>query len=217
LTDVLEHPVGPIASRGVSLRIAVLSYRSDPNVGGQGVYVDYLTRALAQAGAQVDVISGPPYPSLDPRVKLIKLPSLDLYAQPHNGHYALRPHHLLSPTDTYEYFGHLSGKFVEPYTFGQRAYAHLKRRRGDYDVILDNQTLASGILKVQDVLKIPIVTMVHHPITRDRQMALDAAPDDLHRWLVRRWYAFHRMQIRVARRLHVLTWSVTEREAGYCR
>jgi glycosyltransferase involved in cell wall biosynthesis len=205
LTDVLEHPVGPIASRGVSLRIAVLSYRSDPNVGGQGVYVDYLTRALAQAGAQVDVISGPPYPSLDPRVKLIKLPSLDLYAQPHNGHYALRPHHLLSPTDTYEYFGHLSGKFVEPYTFGQRAYAHLKRRRGDYDVILDNQTLASGILKVQDVLKIPIVTMVHHPITRDRQMALDAAPDDLHRWLVRRWYAFHRMQIRVARRLHVLT------------
>ncbi|MEL6957185.1 MAG: hypothetical protein AAFO88_11135, partial [Pseudomonadota bacterium] len=79
--------------------------------------------------------------------------------------------------DTYEYFGHLSGKFVEPYTFGQRAYAYLKRRRGDYDVILDNQTLASGILKVQDILRIPVVGMVHHPITRDRQLALEAAPD----------------------------------------
>ncbi|MEO0786121.1 MAG: glycosyltransferase family 4 protein [Pseudomonadota bacterium] len=205
MTDVLEHPVKPIPSRGVSLCVAVLSYRSDPNVGGQGVYVDYLTRALVQVGAQVDVISGPPYPSLDRRVKLIKLPSLDLYAQPNNGHYALRPRHLLSPTDTYEYFGHLSGKFVEPYTFGQRAYAYLKRRRGDYDVILDNQTLASGILKVQDILRIPVVGMVHHPITRDRQLALEAAPDRLHRWLVRRWYAFHSMQIRVARGLHMMT------------
>lgn len=205
MTDVLEHPVRPISSPRPSLRVAVLSYRSDPNVGGQGVYVDYLTRALARIGVKVDVISGPPYPSLDPQVGLIKLPSLDLYAQPHNGHYALRPRHLASPTDTYEYLGHLSGKFVEPYTFGQRAFDYLKRRRGDYDVIVDNQTLASGVLRLQDRLGIPIVTMIHHPITRDRQLALDAAPDSLHRWLVRRWYAFHRMQVRVARRLRVLT------------
>ena len=62
------------------LKIAVLSYRSTPHVGGQGVYVDYLTRALVEAGHQVDVLSGPPYPELDPRVNLIKIPSLDLYA-----------------------------------------------------------------------------------------------------------------------------------------
>lgn len=205
LTDILEHPVKPIPSRGACLRVAVLSYRSDPNVGGQGVYVDYLSRALVEAGASVDVISGPPYPTLDPRVRLVQLPSLDLYAQPNHGHHALRPRHLLSPTDTYEYFGHLSGKFVEPYTFGQRAFAYLKRRGSEYDVVLDNQCLASGILRIQDVLKIPIVTMVHHPITRDRQLALEAAPDPLHRWLVRRWYAFHHMQVRVARRMRVMT------------
>ncbi|OZB16290.1 MAG: hypothetical protein B7X53_09275 [Hyphomonas sp. 34-62-18] len=187
------------------MRVAILSYRSDPNVGGQGVYVDYLSRALVEAGAQVDVISGPPYPGLDPRVGLVQLPSLDLYAQPSHGHYALRPHHLLSPTDTYEYFGHLSGKFVEPYTFGQRALHYLRSCRDRYDAVLDNQTLASGILKLQDRLDIPLVTMVHHPITQDRQLALDAAPDPLHRWLVRRWYAFHRMQIRVAKRLDWLT------------
>ena len=190
---------------GVPLRVAILSYRSDPRVGGQGVYVDYLSRALTDAGARVHVISGPPYPELDVRVKLIKLPSLDLFAQPHHGHYALRPRHLLSPTDTYEYFGHLSGKFVEPYTFGQRAFQYLKRHRESYDVILDNQTLAEGVLRIQDKLGVPLVTMIHHPITQDRRLAIDAAKDYKHRWLARRWYAFHRMQIRVSRKLNLLT------------
>ena len=131
-----------------AIRVAILSYRSEPKVGGQGVYVDYLSNALVAAGTSVYVISGPPYPELSTGVRLIKLPSLDLFAKPHHGHYALRPHHLLSPTDTYEYFGHLSGKFVEPYTFGQRALAYLKKNRDKYDVILDNQTLAEGTLKI---------------------------------------------------------------------
>ncbi len=187
------------------MRVAILSYRSSPNVGGQGVYVDYLSGALANAGASVDVISGPPYPELTGAVSLVRLPSLDLYAQPNHGHHALRPRHLLSPTDTYEYFGHLSGKFVEPYTFGQRAYAYLRQHRHRYDVILDNQTLAHGILRLQTRLDLPLVTMIHHPITRDRQLALDAAPDWGHRLLARRWYAFHRMQVRVARRLETIT------------
>ena len=75
------------------LRIAILGYRSHPYGGGQGVYVKYLSRALVEAGHRVDVISGPPYPHLDPRVRLIKLPSLDLFA---NGLGSLRPRHLTS-------------------------------------------------------------------------------------------------------------------------
>lgn len=187
------------------LRIAILSYRSDPKVGGQGVYVDYLSKALVEAGARVDVISGPPYPELSKDVRLVKLPSLDLYAKPNFGHTALRPHHLLSPTDTYEYFGHLSGKFVEPYTFGQRVFDYMKRAHGQYDVVLDNQTLASGISKITSRLKRPLTTIIHHPITRDRKLALEAAPSWKHRLLVRRWYAFHRMQVRNARNLSMIT------------
>lgn len=187
------------------LRIAILSYRSDPKVGGQGVYVDYLSQALAQTGASVDVISGPPYPELSKQVRLVKLPSLDLYAQPHFGHYALRPHHLLSPTDTYEYFGHLSGKFVEPYTFGQRAFAYLRRVGRQYDIVLDNQTLATGIHKISTKLGLPLTTMIHHPITRDRTLALEAAQGWKRRWLVKRWYAFHHMQVRTARKLQMIT------------
>ncbi|MEM9570014.1 MAG: glycosyltransferase family 4 protein [Pseudomonadota bacterium] len=193
------------AGTGAPRKIAILSYRSDPKVGGQGVYVDYLSQALVNAGAEVDVISGPPYPQLSKQVRLVKLPSLDLYAQPHNGHYALRPHHLLSPTDTYEYFGHLSGKFVEPYTFGQRAYAYMKQAGHKYDVILDNQTLATGVLKIGAKLGLPLATTIHHPITRDIKLALESAPTWKHRWLVRRWYAFHRMQIRNAQKLPMIT------------
>ncbi len=194
-----------LSQTGAHLRIAILSYRSDPKVGGQGVYVDYLSQALVNAGAKVDVISGPPYPELSKDVRLVKLSSLDLYAQPHNGHYALRPRHLLSPTDTYEYFGHLSGKFVEPYTFGQRVYSYMKRARENYDVVLDNQTLASGVYRIGSRLDLPLTTMIHHPITRDLKLALEAAPDWKHRFLVRRWYDFHRMQVRNARKLRMIT------------
>lgn len=193
------------AAIGRPLRVAILSYRSDPKVGGQGVYVDYLASALAEAGVQVDVISGPPYPTLSGNADLIKLPSLDLYAQPHNGHLALRPHHLLSPTDTYEYFGHLSGKFVEPFTFGQRAYRYLKQHGANYDLVLDNQTLAHGTLRIGRKLSLPLATTIHHPITHDLDLALQAAPDWKHRWLVRRWYAFHKMQMKVARQLPAIT------------
>ncbi|MEM1196087.1 MAG: glycosyltransferase family 4 protein [Pseudomonadota bacterium] len=192
-------------SGAAPLRVAILSYRSDPKVGGQGVYVDYLSKALADAGALVDVISGPPYPVLSDAVRLVKLPSLDLYAQPRNGHYALRPRHLLSATDTYEYLGHVSGKFVEPYTFGQRALAYLKRHRADYDVALDNQSLSTGVLKAGRTLGLPLTAMIHHPITHDRRLALEAAPNWGHRALVRRWYDFHRMQVRVARELPLIT------------
>jgi glycosyltransferase involved in cell wall biosynthesis len=199
----LEHsPSTEVTS--APLRVAILSYRSAPNVGGQGVYVEYLSRALVAFGHTVDVISGPPYPNLDPAVGRIELPSLDLYAQPHHGHYALRPKHLRSLTDTYEYFGHLSGKFVEPYTFGRRAYDYLRRHRSDYDVILDNQCLAEGVLRVQTRLGLPLVTVIHHPITQDRRLALEAEPRFKRRLLIRRWYAFHRMQIRVARRLQTI-------------
>lgn len=207
MLDSSTKPSAPLTrtDRAAPLRIAILSYRSDPKVGGQGVYVDYLSKALVEAGARVDVISGPPYPELSTGVRLVKLPSLDLYAKPNFGHSALRPHHLLSPTDTYEYFGHLSGKFVEPYTFGQRVFDYMKRAHQNYDVVLDNQTLATGVSRIASRLKRPLTTIIHHPITRDRKLALEAAPSWKHRLLVRRWYAFHRMQVRNARKLAMIT------------
>ena len=65
------------------MRIALLSYRSKTHCGGQGVYVRHLSRGLAELGHDVEVFSGQPYPEgLDRRVRLTKVPSLDLYREP---------------------------------------------------------------------------------------------------------------------------------------
>lgn len=182
------------------LRIAFLSYRSDPRVGGQGVFVRHVAAALARAGHAVTVLSGPPYPELPADVALQPIPSLDLFAQPLLGRYALRPRHLRSWTDTAEYLGHVSGKFMEPWSFGRRAARWLAAHRDRFDVVLDNQCLADGLLAIEWA-GLPVVGIVHHPIHRDLDLALAAEPDRGKRWLLRRWYGFLPMQERVAPRL----------------
>src|SRR5687767_7106530 len=67
---------------GRSLRIALLSYRSKPHSGGQGIYVRALSRELTGLGHHVEVFSGQPYPELEDGVALTRLPSLDLYREP---------------------------------------------------------------------------------------------------------------------------------------
>lgn len=192
------------------LNICLLGYRSHPFVGGQGVYIKYLSKALAELGHRVDVMSGPPYPELDPRVTLIKVPSLDLFESP-NHVTALRWKHLTSWSDFFEWWSMLTGGFAEPYTFSRRVAKLLKTRGHRYDIIHDNQCLGYGLLTLQK-RGLPVVATVHHPITRDLQLALDAAPDWRYRLLVRRWHSFLRMQKKVVQRLkHIVTVSECSR------
>jgi glycosyltransferase involved in cell wall biosynthesis len=187
------------------LRIAILGYRSHPHVGGQGIYLHYLSKALVDLGHSVDVISGPPYPDLDARVNLITLPSLDLYAQK-NPTRALRLKHLLSFTDCYEWWSKLSGSFAEPYTFGRRLVKYFKQQPR-YDIVHDNQSLCYGLLQLQQLGYVVIAT-VHHPITQDRDLALKVATSSGQRWLIKRWYNFLRMQQSVVLKLaHIITVS----------
>lgn len=198
------------------LRIALLSYRSDPRVGGQGVFTSNIARALAARGHAVTILSGPPYPDVPDGVALQQLPSLDLFAQPLLGRYALRPRHLSSWTDTAEYFGHVSGKFMEPWSFGRRAAKWLGQNADRFDVVLDNQCLASGLLEIER--RLPVVAVIHHPIRRDLEMQLAAEPDWKKRVLTRRWYGFVPMQERVARSLrNVVTVSAASaRDIAQC-
>jgi glycosyltransferase involved in cell wall biosynthesis len=190
------------------LHIALLGYRSQPHGGGQGIYLHYLSKALVEAGHRVDVISGPPYPELDPRVRLIHIPSLDLFT---HGLGSLRPRHLLSLTDMIEWLSKLTGGFAEPYTFGRRVRKYLRREGRHYDLIHDNQSLSYGVLKLQNE-GFPLVTTVHHPITHDLRIALRAARSWHERLLVRRWHSFLHMQGRVIRQLrHVITVSQRSR------
>jgi glycosyltransferase involved in cell wall biosynthesis len=190
------------------LHIALLGYRSQPHGGGQGIYLHYLSKALVAAGHRVDVLSGPPYPELDPRVRLVRIPSLDLFV---NGLGSLRPRHLLSFTDTVEWLSKLTGGFAEPYTFGRRVRRYLREQGRHYDLVHDNQSLSYAMLQLQDE-GFALLTTVHHPITLDLQIALDAAHSWRERLLIRRWHSFLRMQGRVARQLrHVITVSERSR------
>lgn len=194
----VEQSERPIVEPARSLRIALLGYRSQPYSGGQGVYLKYLSKALVEAGHTVDVISGPPYPHLDPSVRLIELPSLDLFV---NGLGSLRPRHLKSMTDMIEWFSKLTGGFAEPYTFGRRAVKFMQENGHNYDLVHDNQSLSYGMLQIQD-MGLPLVTTVHHPITSDLRIALSAARSWYERLLIRRWHSFLGMQKKVVKQLH---------------
>ena len=189
---------------GQPLRICLLGYRSAPWVGGQGIYLRNLSRALVDAGHLVDVISGPPYPDLDRRVRLVQLPGLDLYA---NGLGSLQLNHLGSFANAVEWLSKLSGGFAEPWAFCHRVSAWFARHAPDYDIVQDNQSLGYGLLSLQRH-SLPLVGTIHHPITRDLALALDAAPSWHRRLLLRRWYSFLGMQKRVAQQLpHIVTVS----------
>ncbi len=184
------------------MRIALLSYRSKAHVGGQGVYVRYLSRELVALGHDVEVFSGQPYPELDPGVVLTKVPSLDLYREP-DPFRVPKLREFRDLIDVQEFLTMSLGGFPEPRTFARRIARLLSRRVDDFDVVHDNQTLGSGILDIEK-LGLPLVTTIHHPITIDRRIDLQAAPTRRRRFGVRRWYGFVAMQSRVARKLTLI-------------
>ncbi len=181
------------------LKICLLGYRSNPYSGGQGIYIKFLSKALVDAGHSVDVISGEPYPELDERVRLIKLPGLNLF-EADNHITALLPKHLLSYTDFFEWFSMLTGGFPEPYTFGRRLVQYFKRHQPDYDIVHDNQSLCYGTLQLQK-MDVPVITTIHHPITSDLRIALQSADTWKLRLLIKRWHSFLKMQKKVVRQL----------------
>ncbi len=158
------------------MRICLLSYRSYRYCGGQGIYLHYLSRSLRDLGHEVDIVSGPPYPELDDGIKLIELPSLDLYSMSSIRRLFINPGKLNTFPSLVEWLGTMSGYFSEPLTFGMRAYSLLRdnQENANYDVVHDNQTLAYGILKIQE-LGFPVVETIHHPITVDRELAVKSA------------------------------------------
>ena len=190
------------ADGGRPLRIALLSYRSKPHCGGQGVYVRNLSRELAALGHVVEVLSGPPYPELDPGLQLTRLPSLDLYREP-DPFRTPNWREFTSAVHVLEYLLMATAAFPEPLTFSLRAWRHLSSRANRPDIVHDNQTLGYGLLLLQRG-GFPVVATVHHPITVDRRHDLTAARGIRKQLSTRRWYSFLRMQGRVVRRLPAL-------------
>jgi len=190
------------ADGGRPLRIALLSYRSKPHCGGQGVYIRHLSRELAGLGHDVEVLSGPPYPLLDEGVRLTHLPSLDLYRDP-DPFRVPWPSEFRSWIEVLEFGIMCTAGFPEPLTFSLRAYQELKKRDVLPDVIHDNQTLGYGMLLMQRA-GMPIIANVHHPITVDKQLDLAATKQWRKKPSKYRWYGFLAMQKRVIQRMPTL-------------
>ncbi|HJQ04866.1 MAG TPA: glycosyltransferase family 4 protein [Nocardioides sp.] len=192
------------------MRIAMLSYRSKPHVGGQGIYIRRLSRELVALGHTVEVFSGQPYPELDEGVTLTKVPSLDLY-RPGDEFRNPRPREFRDLIDVQEWLTMRSGAFPEPLTFSKRVVKLLRARRDDFDVVFDNQTLATPLLQIEDD-GLPLAAAIHHPITMDRAIELSTAPwvrrkatsrvkVELPKIGVWRWYSFLRQQKLTAPRI----------------
>ena len=181
------------------LSIAFLAYRGKPHVGGQGVYTRHLTKALVDMGHRCEVLGGQPYPVLDERVPLVELPSLDIY----NDHFPMRMPGLWELKDWPDYVEVTAfslGIFPEPLSFSLRAMQHLRSRVADFDLVQDNQCLGYGLLGMEQA-GLPVLATIHHPITVDRRLEMEHSRTAWERFSKARWYAFTKMQSRVAQRM----------------
>ncbi|MCD4526046.1 glycosyltransferase family 4 protein [Nocardioides sp. cx-173] len=191
------------------MRIAMLSYRSKPHCGGQGIYLRHLSRELTNLGHTVEVFSGQPYPELDPGVTLTKVPSLDLYREP-DPFRVPKLHEFRDLVDVEEFATMCVAGFPEPKTFSTRVARLLAERVDDFDIAHDNQVLGYGMLDIEK-LGLPLVATVHHPITFDRRIDLQQTRNPWRKLTLRRWYGFLRMQRKVVRQLR---WILTPSETS---
>ncbi|WP_232680197.1 glycosyltransferase family 4 protein [Nocardioides sp. R-C-SC26] len=192
------------------MRIAMLSYRSKPHCGGQGIYLRHLSRELVALGHEVEVLSGQPYPELDEGVVLTKVPSLDLYRET-DPFRVPKLREFRDLIDVEEFATMCVAGFPEPKTFSRRISRILKERAGDFDIAHDNQVLGSGMLDIEGY-GLPLITTIHHPITFDRRIDISQTRNPWRKFTLSRWYGFLRMQGRVARQARkVLTPSETSK------
>lgn len=179
-----------------SLKILILSYRSAPFGGGQGIYVKDLSQALVNLGHEVTVFSGPPYPELDKKIVLIQSPGLNLFETFNfkDRFFKFINHKDKTTSDFYEFFSVLFGGFPEMRTFGVRAKKHVLKNK--YDLVIDNQSVSYGMEYIQ--ILTPLIEVIHHPITMDLKYELSTNNNLIYRFSRHRWYSFLRMQKKVA-------------------
>ncbi len=187
------------------LKICLISYRSNPHCGGQGVYIRNLSRALVDLGHSVDVLSGPPDPQLDDDVNLIMLPCLDLF-DPEDMFRIPSLKELSNPINMIEWIGVSTMGFPEMFTFGLRAYKYLLKNHKKYDIIHDNQCLSYGIAAIKRL--VPTTITIHHPITVDRDIALKSVSSYWKKIKHLRWFSFLGMQKNTSKSFsHIITVS----------
>ncbi len=183
------------------LRIGLVSYRSNPHCGGQGVYIRHLSHALSDLGHQVEIIAGPPDPQINKHIKLTMLETLDLY-NPESLFRTPRIEELKDPINLLEWLDISAMGYSEPMTFAMRVKRYMKDRTQRLDIIHDNQCLGFGMLSLAKEL--PVTATIHHPMTVDRRLAVKSTRSYIKKLKALRWYSFIGMQKIVARQMSAI-------------
>ncbi len=184
---------------GEPLRIAYLSYRGKPHVGGQGVYTRHLTKALVDLGHHVEVLGGQPYPVLDPRVPLVKLPSLDIFNDTYPGRFPAY-WEIKHWQDLVEIAQFSTGRFSEPLAFSLQSLALPRRPQARV-----RPRPRQPVPRLRHLGHRPLPARPRDPAPPDHEGSGPRggahAPNAKKRRSVNRWYGFVKMQARVARQL----------------
>ena len=176
-----------------SLKIALLSYRSDPFSGGQGIYVKNVSEALLSRGHEITIFSGNPLPEVDKAIKVEKIDTPGFFETFDSIErikiFTTLEKNRLNLLDFFETF---TGTFTEPVFFGERLIKNkvFQESVDTFDIFHDNQSISAY---PQTILK-KLITTVHHPIHVDKEIDLATEKNFFTRLSIKRWYSFLNFQ-----------------------
>jgi glycosyltransferase involved in cell wall biosynthesis len=156
------------------MKVLLLCYRGSPFCGGLGIYLYYLSRELADQGVEVDVVVGPPYPdSLDEWAAVHKVENLNIWMVKTSKFGYEKLTRVFSTWNFVDYILTRFHIFSEMETFSMRAFSVVRKllRHKRYDIIHDVNGLGWGLLFMKG-FGIPVISTIHHPLTRDRDADL---------------------------------------------
>ncbi len=156
------------------MKVLILGYRGNPYCGGQGIYIYNLSKELARLGVEVDVMVGPPYPDpLEEWATVHKIENLNIWSIKTRDIPSENLKRILSPWNFIDFIMTRFHFFYEMEIFSFRSFFALKKilKTKRYDVIHDIQSLGWATIPMKGY-NIPIVSTVHHPLTKDREADL---------------------------------------------
>ncbi|HOP62145.1 MAG TPA: glycosyltransferase family 4 protein [Spirochaetota bacterium] len=156
------------------MKVLIVGYRGNPYCGGQGIYIYNLSKELAKLGVEVDVMVGPPYPDpLEEWATVYKIENLHLWSMKTREIPFEKLGRIFTPWNFADFILTRLHMFPEMETFSFRAFFALKKilKTKRYDIIHDIQSLGWATVPMKGY-GMPIVTTVHHPLTKDREADL---------------------------------------------
>ena len=175
------------------LKIGLLSYRSDPFSGGQGIYIKNVSEALQNRGHEVTIFSGNPLPIVSNKIKVVEI-NTPGYFETFNSFERFKIFQAQEKTrlDLWDFIETFTGTFTEPIFFGDRLLQNTKfaKTADSYDVFHDNQSISN----YPDSINKKLITTLHHPIHVDRDIDLENESSFLRKLAIKRWYSFLNFQ-----------------------